>query len=158
MIRTKKRMILCCVLVLVLLAFIWGNSVRTGSESGAMSGSILAWINGILHLDETGAERLHLVIRKMAHFTEFACLGALLAWLFGMMGEKKGHLICMPLFFGMMAACADETIQVFIPDRGPSLIDVWIDTAGAAAGITFLLIGYNYIRKIKNRTILEETT
>ena len=156
--RTKKRMILCCVLVLVLLAFIWGNSVRTGSESGAMSGSILAWINGLLHLDETCAERLHLVIRKMAHFTEFACLGALLAWLFGMMGEKKGHLICMPLFFGMMAACVDETIQVFIPDRGPSLIDVWIDTAGAAAGITFLLIGYNYIRKNKNRTILEETT
>ena len=145
MIRTKKRMILCCVLVLVLLAFIWGNSVRTGSESGAMSGSILAWINGLLHLDETCAERLHLVIRKMAHFTEFACLGALLAWLFGMMGEKKGHLICMPLFFGMMAACVDETIQAFVPDRGPSIRDVAIDTCGVAAGIGLLLLVHKFV-------------
>ena len=64
-----------------------------------------------------------------------------------MMGEKKGHLFCMPLLFGMMAACMDETIQVFTPDRGPSLIDVWIDTAGVTAGITFPLIGYNFIRK-----------
>ena len=158
MIRTKKRMILCCVLLALMLAFIWGNSLRTGEESGAMSGSILEWINGILRLDEAGAEKLHHAIRKMAHFTEFACLGALLAWLFGMAGEKKGHLICMPLFFGMLAACVDETIQVFVPERGPSLIDVWIDTAGVAAGITFLLIGYNYIGKNKNLTTLEETT
>lgn len=64
-----------------------------------------------------------------------------------MTGEKSAHLICMPLLFGLLTACVDETIQVFTPDRGPSLIDVWIDTAGVAAGITFLLIGYNYIRK-----------
>ena len=156
--RTKKRMILCVALLIAMLAFIWGNSLRTGAQSGAMSGSILQWINHFLHLDESGADKLHLVIRKMAHFTEFACLGALLAWRFGMAGEKKGHLFCMPLLFGLLAACVDETIQVFTPDRGPSLIDVWIDTAGVAAGITFLLIGYNYIRKHKDPNILEETT
>ena len=150
MIRTKKRMSLCCLLLTALLAFIWGNSLCSGAESGAMSGSILQWINHFLHLDEAGAELLHLAIRKIAHFTEFACLGLLLTWLFGMTGEKKWHLFCMPLLFGLLAACVDETIQVFSPDRGPSLIDVWIDTAGVAAGITFLLIGYNYIRKHNN--------
>ena len=150
MIRTKKRMILCGLLLAGMLAVIWGNSLRTGTESGAMSGRVLAWINLLLHLDESGAGVLHLVIRKMAHFTEFACLGLLLTWWFGMIGEKKGHLICMPLLCGLLAACVDETIQLFVPDRGPSLIDVWIDTAGTAAGIAFLLIGYNYIRKNKN--------
>lgn len=143
-------MILCVALLIMMLAFIWGNSLRTGAQSGAMSGSILAWINHFLHLGEAGADKLHFAIRKMAHFTEFACLGALLAWLFGMTGEKKGHLFCMPLLFGLLAACVDETIQLITPDRGPSLIDVWIDTAGTAAGITFLLIGYNYIRKHNN--------
>lgn len=147
MTKTKKRMILCVSLLIAVLAFIWGNSLRTGEESGAMSGGILQWINTFLHLDETGAEKLHFAIRKMAHFTEFACLGALLCWFFGMTGEKGAHLICMPLLFGLLTACVDETIQVFTPDRGPSLIDVWIDTAGVTAGITFLLIGYNYIRK-----------
>jgi VanZ family protein len=147
MIRTQKRMILCCLLLIIMLAVIWGNSLNTGAESGAMSGRVLAWINALLRLEGSDAETLHLAIRKMAHFTEFACLGTLLAWLFGMMGEKKGHLVCMPLFCGLLAACVDETIQLFVPDRGPSLIDVWIDTAGTAAGITLLLIGYNYIGK-----------
>ena len=147
MISTKKRMILCTGLIACVLTFIWCNSLADGADSGAMSGNVMAWINSFLHLDARGAETLHLVIRKMAHFTEFACLGLLLTWQFGMMGEHGGHLICMPLFCGMAVACVDETIQVFVPDRGPSLIDVWIDTAGVAAGIMAALIGYNYIRK-----------
>lgn len=145
--RTKKRMILCCILLVALPAFIWGNSLQTGADSSAMSGSILQWINHFLHLSEAGADKLHYAIRKMAHFTEFACLGALLAWLFGMTGERKKHLFCMPLLFGLLAACVDETLQVFTLDRSPRLTDVWIDTAGVTAGILFLLIGHNYIRK-----------
>ena len=89
--RTKKRMILCIAIIAAILTFIWGNSLCTGTESGAMSGSILQWINSFLRLGETGAEKLHFAIRKMAHFTEFACLGAALCWLFGMTGEKKWH-------------------------------------------------------------------
>lgn len=156
--KTKKRMILSTVLLIAMIAFIWGNSLTNGEDSGNLSGSIMAWINTFLRLDEAGAEMLHHAIRKLAHFTEFACLGLLLTWQFGMMGEKKGHLICMPLLCGMAAACVDETIQVFVPDRGPSLIDVWIDTAGVAAGIAILLIGHRYIRKTKKHQNLEETT
>ena len=156
MIRTKKRMLLCILLLIALLAFIWGNSLTTGTQSGAMSGRVMAWINAFLHVEN--AEALHLVIRKMAHFTEFACLGAVLCWLFAMMGEKKGHLFCMPLLCGLLAACVDETIQVFTPDRGPSLIDIWIDTAGVSAGIILFLIGYHYIRKKQMKKNLEETT
>ena len=153
--RTKKRMILCICLLICCLAFIWGNSLTSGEDSGNLSGGIMAWINTFLRLDAAGADKLHWLIRKGAHFTEFACLGLLLTWLFGMMGEKKGHLFCMPLLFGMMAACMDETIQVFTPDRGPSPIDIWIDTCGVAAGITILLIGHYYTCK-KHTRYLEE--
>ena len=155
MIRTKKRMILCICLLIVCLAFIWGNSLTNGEDSGNLSGGIMAWINTFLRLDAAGADMLHWLIRKGAHFTEFACLGLLLTWLFGMMGEKKGHLFCMSLLFGMMAACADETIQVFTPDRGPSPIDIWIDTCGVAAGIMILILGYHYVCK-KHTHNLEE--
>ncbi len=155
MIRTRKRMILCICLLICCLAFIWGNSMTNGTDSGNLSGHIMQWINTFLRLDEAGADLLHRLIRKGAHFTEFACLGLLLTWLFGMMGEKKGHLFCMPLLFGMMAACVDETIQVFTPDRGPSPIDIWIDTCGVAAGITALLIGNYYVCK-KHTHNLEE--
>jgi VanZ family protein len=147
--RTKKRMILSTALLIAMLTFIWGNSLTNGEDSGNLSGSIMEWINAFLRLDESGAESLHHLIRKMAHFTEFACLGLLLTWQFGMMGEKKGHLICMPLFCGMAAACVDETIQVFVPDRGPGLKDVAIDTCGVAAGIGLLLLGHKIVRKFK---------
>ena len=156
--RTKKRMTLCICLLIVCLAFIWGNSLTNGEDSGNLSGGVMAWINTFLRLDSAGADMLHWLIRKGAHFTEFACLGLLLTWLFGMMGEKKGHLIGMPLLCGMTSACVDETIQVFVPGRGPSLIDVWIDTAGVAVGITLLLIGHSYIRKTTTHQNLEETT
>ena len=87
MIRTKKRMALCLILLAALLAFIWGNSMASGARSGAASGRIVAWINSFLHFEN--AEALHLAVRKMAHFTEFTCLGLVLGWLFAMMGEKK---------------------------------------------------------------------
>ena len=153
--RTKKRMILCICLLICCLAFIWGNSLTNGEDSGNLSGGIMEWINTFLRLDASGADTLHHFIRKGAHFTEFACLGLLLTWLVGMMGEKKGHLFCMPLLFGMMAACMDETIQVFTPDRGPSPIDIWIDTCGVAAGITILLIGHYYTCKKHTRNLEE---
>ena len=82
MIPERKRKILCTLLIAANLAFIWGNSLLPGTESGELSGGILALINSILGLGEEGAEMLHLLIRKGAHFTEFACLGALLAWHF----------------------------------------------------------------------------
>ena len=145
--RTNKRMILCIAMVAAILTFIWGNSMCTGAESGAMSGSILQWINKFLHLDAAGAEKLHFAIRKMAHFTEFACLGAALCWLFGMTGEKKWHLLCMPLFFGLLAACVDETIQRFVPDRGPSIRDVCIDSAGVLTGMVLLYLGHTYFKR-----------
>ena len=105
---------------------------------------MVSWINLLLRLPESGAEVLHLAIRKMAHFTEFACLGALFAWLFGML--RKPMVFALACGFG--AASMDETIQSFVPNRGPSFVDVLIDTSGALVGILFLFIGYTACKKI----------
>ena len=51
MIRTKKRMILCSLLLIAMLSFIWGNSLANGTESGAMSGRIMEWINRDFDMD-----------------------------------------------------------------------------------------------------------
>lgn len=157
MIRTKKRMRLCVALIILNLAFIWGNSLMSAEASRAFSD----WVKQLLDIlsgDSTPGEGGGGMLRKIAHFTEFACLGMLLTWLCGMLGETGFHLRTMPVFCGMAAACVDETIQVFVPERGPGLIDVWIDTCGAAAGMILLLIGYYYIQKRKHMPKLEETT
>ena len=93
------------------------------------------------------------MLRKAAHFSEFACLGLLLGWLFRLYGQKGIHQVTLPLLCGMLSALTDETIQVFVPQRGPSVIDVWIDTAGTAAGIGILLIGQTILQKRKTNHI-----
>ena len=146
MIKDKKK--LAAFLIVLNLAFIWGNSLMNGTDSGNMSGGIMDWINSFLGLGPEGAEILHLLIRKAAHFTEFACLGALLTWYCRLNGEK--FPIALPALLGMAAGLVDETIQLFTPDRGPSLTDVWIDTSGAVAGIMLLLLGQYLIKKKHN--------
>ena len=145
--KDKKK--LAGVLIALNLAFIWGNSLITGTDSGNMSGSIMAWLNSFLSLEEAGAEMLHHLIRKAAHFTEFACLGALLCWRCCLDSQK--HAMAFPALLGMAAAVVDESIQMFTPDRGPSLTDVWIDTSGAAAGILLLLLGHHLTKRIRNQ-------
>ena len=92
------------------------------------------------------------LLRKAAHFTEFAALGMCLAWLHGML--EKGKL--RPFLWGVLAASVDETIQRFVPDRGPSVKDVCIDSAGVLAGIILLWIGHDYFQKRSTKLSLED--
>ena len=64
--RTKKRMILCMLLLVAVLFFIWGNSLASGETSGNLSGKIMQWINTVLRLDEAGADILHRIVRKVS--------------------------------------------------------------------------------------------
>lgn len=145
MMGTSRKKILCAALIALNLAFIWGNSLVSGEDSGALSGGIMDWINSFLGLDEAGATLLHHLIRKAAHFTEFTCLGTLLAWACRLNGEK--HSLLFPALLGMGAAVVDESIQMFTLDRGPSLTDVWIDTSGVVTGIMLLLLGHHLMKK-----------
>lgn len=149
MIRTDKRLRLCTVLLLCNLIFIWGNSLLPGEISGAISD----WVKAILEtlFDSTGEDTPGgFPIRKLAHFTEFACLGALLFWRFGMLRRPKALAFCL----GAAAACMDEGIQMFVPGRGPGIRDVGIDCGGVLTGMIFLYLGHTYFqRKRKNKSM-----
>ena len=145
MIRTDKRLRLNAALLICVLTFIWGNSLLPGEVSGAFSD----WVKSIL-------ERLFVqrdaqpasggLLRKLAHFTEFTALGALLCHRAGMLGKSKAAAFGC----GALAACIDETIQVFVPDRGPALKDVCIDSAGVLTGIVLVLLGHTYFKRRTN--------
>lgn len=138
--RTGRRLRLCVVLLIMNLIFIWGNSMLPGEISGAIS----HWVKGLLSAvlpDRPGGDG-HGLLRKIAHFTEFGCLGLCLSWLIRMVRERKWEYWVLPLFAGFLAACVDETIQMFVPDRGPGIRDVAIDTAGVFAGIALFSLVY----------------
>ncbi len=141
MIRTRNRLGLCIALLVLNLTFIWGNSLLPGEVSGALS----KWVKDIIALlipGQMGEGEGHGLLRKLAHFTEFCTLGMCLRWLFGMLAHKKWMHFVLPLGAGFLAACIDETIQLFVPGRGPGIKDVGIDTVGVLAGVVFITIIY----------------
>lgn len=134
--RTKKRLVFCCILLCGLLAFIWGNSAMPGKTSGALSGWLGQALGAILPFLTT-ENGLHL-LRKLAHFSEFAALGMTLSWLFGMTVSRSAPKYLLPLFCGAAIAGIDEIIQIFSPGRYCSIVDVGIDCAGVLTGFLIL--------------------
>ena len=111
------------VLTALWLLFVWGHSLMPASVSKEESHHWLAllqtwlpWLTDYL-------------IRKAAHFTEYAVLGALL---FGAADTRYG--LWFPPCFGVLAALADETVQLFAAGRSGQVSDVWLDLAGFLAG------------------------
>ena len=131
------------VLLILLLAFIWGHSCMPMDTSEEESSAVLALLRPLLEAI-AGPEKatLHLV-RKLAHFTEFFCLGCVLALLLPFRG--KGQLLAGGL--SLLTGFIDETIQIF-SGRGPAISDVWLDFSGAAAAILLLALA----RLLKRRS------
>ena len=75
----------------------------------------------------TGLGGWDLVLRKLAHTTEYAVLGALLVRATARPGLAFG--------LGLLYAISDEVHQVFVQGRHGSPIDIAIDAVGVAVGI-----------------------
>lgn len=136
--RSTPRLLINGVITLGLLCFIWGNSLLPGKDSGELSGFVGMLLQKLLPFLNLQSETGMHFLRKAAHFSEFAALGMSFTWLFGMLSGKKAWSLSLPLICGATAAAIDETIQLFSPDRGPSIKDVGIDTCGVIAGIAVL--------------------
>ena len=130
--KHKGQMTACVIMLILMLSFIWGNSLLPGSQSSELSGGILRLIRRFFGDTIPLGE---FVIRKLAHFSEFACLGLILTWFFKLLGQTGIHGFTMPMLFGGIVALTDETLQMLTPARGPGLVDVWIDVSGVVVGI-----------------------
>ena len=146
----RKRWNIVLVLLLVLtLAFIWGNSLLPRTESQEISRGLLAELCAALehvgmHLDPQNDHWL----RKLAHFGEFGMLGAELGLLLCLNRRQsvQGFVNCA--FAGLAVAVTDEALQL-ISNRGSQVQDVLLDFAGFLAG--FLLCGLVWMLGSKSR-------
>ena len=153
MVKTNKRLWICCLLLAGNIAFIWGNSLLPGELSAAVSKGVKAILTLLFGQGE-GGQGGDGFLRKLAHLGEFACLGVLLRWLFGMLLRDRWQYYSWSMTAGVAVACVDETIQLFVPDRGPHIKDVGIDTLGLALGICIIsLITHIMKKKIKENKL-----
>ena len=147
---SKREKVISCVLWLVSafwIVFIFTNSMQTGTESGQMSGSVTDMINAILGTIHNSFHVSHYFVRKAAHFGEFALLALLLCFSIRSVTHRndtnKHNLLWVFAAFAAAVAVAsvDETIQLFVNGRAGSVVDVLIDSSGAAcATLIFFFI------------------
>ncbi len=144
----NKKIVLTSLTVLW-VCFIWGNSLLPGSESQELSLPILYEFNNLLRSIGSDFQFTHFMVRKMAHFSEYAILGVLLFTMFGQYICKVKDYIFNVLFFGLLTPVLDEFIQLFIDGRGGEIRDVIIDFSGVLTGIILVIIITKIIKNIK---------
>ncbi len=126
---------LCLVALCLTVCFIWSNSLRDATHSSEQSGWVSQFLQAHFPVDRPPMSFIYQNLRKVAHFTEFALLGAetamsLLCW-----GRRRPWQGCLGLLFCVACAALDETIQLFVPGRVGAVRDVCIDSAGAGTGM-----------------------
>ena len=121
-----------------MLCIVWGNPMLSTEVSGSISHFIAAMLGGG---SGSASDEGHFLLRKAAHFTEYAVLGVITALLFDSFKIDNAKQYLSAAVIGVSVPLIDETIQIF-SDRGPALADVWIDISGFALGaaVTFLVI------------------
>lgn len=145
----KKRRVLSTVLIclcIATVAFIWGNSMLGSKASSNVSNSVLGALDPIIRRFGI-VSRNDLWLRKLAHFTEFAVLGAELLFLAAVRRRLGLQAASNSAFAALLVALTDETIQL-ISGRNSQVLDVLLDFSGALTGI---LIAWLICRLIKKR-------
>ena len=117
------------------VCFIWGHSLVSGADSAAESGFFVSLFSPVFDAFGVVDESLRsLIVRKFAHFSEHAILGILAVGAARNLFAGKRHWWVFALVVCVAVPCIDETIQMFVPGRGPAITDVCIDMSGCAFG------------------------
>jgi VanZ family protein len=106
--------------------FILSTSIFSAANTSKIIVPVLQWIFPSASI--ATVTLMHALVRKAAHFTNYA----ILFWLL-IRGPLKGRpyiaLGCCVIY-----AFLDEGHQIFVPGRGASLYDVALDSSGALFG------------------------
>ena len=156
------RIFIALAFSLIAISVIFFFSEQNGSASHKESGkfaSVLAEeitsastkISFTEEEKKTVARALNYPLRKCAHLMIYFGLGFILylSVVFIQTGKRKPIFILICLFIIIAVASADEINQFYTEGRGSSIKDVFIDTAGGAAGIYFYYIITDFIGHVK---------
>lgn len=151
--RSKKYPAVIFTILTVSWSFvIWSFSMLSAEASSVQSGEVTGFINKLLSfLFDSGLSEA--VVRKLAHFAEFALLGILIfltLWAFSLKsGRNKISLLFLISGF---VATVDEVIQLTSPGRAFRISDILLDITGAAfAFVLCWLIMFVYKKNKKSR-------
>lgn len=149
--KKRVRVIVHVLLVIAVMAFIFSHSMANRAQSTSESMGVFEFLMKLLGTVGLGDGLTEYIVRKMAHFSEFAALG-----FFAAIVMRDIHIVRLPyvfnvFLFGILCAMTDETIQLF-NDRSARVTDVWIDFCGAVCGcLIYLLFSWLWNRHMRQK-------
>lgn len=148
--ENKHNRILCImlwILTVLCMAAIFYFSSQPAVQSSGQSSAVTLLLQRLLH---TEAITNHMV-RKTAHFIEFAGLGFLTTW----SAYVSFNKMYLGVVIASLYAATDEIHQIFVDGRSCQLTDWMLDTVGIITGALIFSAVFCIIQRInkhKNQT------
>ncbi len=148
----NKKNKLIYIFVIIILVFIWSNSLDSPQESYSKSSAVGEWalklLSKFFEHDDPFLIFFRTNVRKIAHFIEYLFLGTAVTAISIIHRKIRLQHIYNILSLSVIVAVIDEFIQMYTM-RGSSVKDVIIDCCGYTTGVTIVFM-ISCIRKIIN--------
>lgn len=141
----KKKLFygfLCILWMLVIFNF----SSAQGEESSGLSDRIVALLHELIPMIPNQDTTIFLV-RKLAHFSEYAILGMLYVLFLNSFSITVKKMVLLSVVCVVLYAASDEFHQLFIAGRSGQVKDVLIDSGGGCFGILLGTLLQQYLCK-----------
>ena len=140
--RLTVARVIMTVLTVAAIAAIFYNSSLNADESTEQSSPLTDLINGWLRSAGISFTLTEGIVRKLAHFTEYSVLGALMLTTVYLYTGRRGKTLCIATPAGILVSVCDELIQLIPEGRSSEVRDVLIDSGGVlfAAIIVMIII------------------
>ena len=140
--RTWAVALLCWVLL------IWAHSLIQGPQSSAESGMVVDLVRPLFEaLGVSDVDLMTLVVRKGAHFAEYAVLGVLAWGTFRARLRERRHAPFPAVLLVALVPVCDEAIQLLVPGRSGQLSDVLLDLSGVCCGVLLAVLLSAFARR-----------
>ena len=142
----KKKIFFVLGIIWMIIVFYFSS--QEGESSGNASGTILNIILKIFPSLEGQADTVHMIIRKLAHFTIYMIGGIIYINLFKAYNIKNTKSLLYSTLVCTIYAITDEVHQYFVPGRACMITDVIIDAFGAVFGCMVYLVILKIYKKL----------
>jgi VanZ family protein len=174
--QMKKKQMILLLLTLLLIGIIFGFSLNSGQSSNLQSNEVTDTLRPFAHvlgIHDIGSSFLsqiihprditlaELLIRKLAHFSEYLFVGVLIGLFSSTINSNKIRLAVM-VFAGAIVALIDEKLiqAYFTTGRTSSFIDVGIDCSGYFVGLLAIIFLIHLTKNVaarKNQNTILQT-
>lgn len=143
--------IITFIITISFIAFAFIHSSMPADISGEESENVLQFLQNILNALGMGTELTSYIVRKVAHFTEYAAIGGALVGCAYSFNKTKPYTYSVNILFsGLLTAVIDETIQLNVAGRSGQVSDILLDFAGCITGAVVVMAVIKLVQFIAN--------